>query len=125
MNKQRKYLCRGAVQPFSPECCTVINLVQVTVLYHAGPNGICGGQCGTVAGFSPSTSCFLCELHSANAPHLYFFQLPTTLYETLPCVVYTKTRQSNRAAYYSDAQLHVSTCNKAIIGLHVESHTKN
>jgi hypothetical protein len=42
---------------------------EAQVRSRVDPCGICGGQIGTGAGFSPSSSVFPCQYHSAIAPY--------------------------------------------------------
>jgi hypothetical protein len=44
--------------------------VEARVLSRVGSCGICGGQSGTGAGFSPSSSVFPCQFRSTGAPLL-------------------------------------------------------
>jgi hypothetical protein len=46
-------------------CGQKVELTSVTA--RVSPYGICGGQSGTVTGFSPSTSVFPCQVHSTGA----------------------------------------------------------
>jgi hypothetical protein len=41
---------------------------EARVQFRVSPCGICGGPNGTGAGFSPSTSTFLCQFYSTGAP---------------------------------------------------------
>jgi len=53
------------------------------------PSNLCGGQIGTVTGFSPSTLVFPCHYHSTIAPYP-FIHLPPTLYNvSLPVLQFS------------------------------------
>jgi hypothetical protein len=41
---------------------------KARVRFRLSPRKICGGQCGTGTGFSPSISGFPCQFHSTGAP---------------------------------------------------------
>jgi hypothetical protein len=54
-------------------------IAENRVLFPAAPRVVCGGQSGTGAGFSPSTSVVPSQFYSSNATYCEIYIIPNRL----------------------------------------------